>query len=158
MEKDEEIYLPPLRWWRPSSTVCNIWIVHGGNYIVAVVDEFCQYARTWSFLWLVSDEWVDLVEFGAQSSPIGGIVPHFGDIVEYVLPVDRSVPCLLIVESEGGSIWWLVYGRLRLGGYILLCIFHSRYSDLETEILGSSSEEDSDELESSQFVRWVFDA
>jgi hypothetical protein len=109
MEVEDEFELPPLRWQRASSLFWNRWLVHNDRSIMAVVDEVGRYLRTWVFYLLEEDHWVELIEFGSLGPPIEGVQSCFGEIVEYAAAVNPSYACVLIVERDVGTIWWLFY-------------------------------------------------
>jgi hypothetical protein len=157
MEGRDEIELPPLRWQRALSLSRSLWLIRNERAIVAVVDEVGRYLRSWTFYLLHEDFWEELIEFGSHGPPVEGIRPYFGSIVEYATARNPSYSCVLVVERDAESIWWLLYYRLRTGVYLLLCAFQSRYSNVEHERMETSSGEDLDETDSSEFVQLVYD-
>jgi hypothetical protein len=80
----EGIGLPYLGWRRPLSRLRNMWLIRDGETIVAIVDEIGD-TRSWIFYWYRNDNWVELIDFGSHDTPVEGIVPRFGEIVEYAL-------------------------------------------------------------------------
>jgi hypothetical protein len=152
----EGMELPPLRWQRSSSRFHNVWRIQDGDTIVAVVDEVGD-TRSWVFYWYRDDEWVDLMEFGSFDSSVEGILPQFGEIVEYAAPVNPSHACLMVREHGGSTIWWLLYYRVRFGDYLLMCAFQSRWYDVVVERNDASVDESSDESDESEFVQTIFD-
>ena len=148
--------LPDVEWRRTSSHVRSIWYVGGASGIVAVVDEVGSVVRTWSFYLLVGDTWEELVEFGSRGLPVPEIGPRFGYIVDYAPGLGDGRSCLLVIEWEADRIWWIIYCRLRAGGFVPLFAFGSRIPVVVTERQepctdGSDSSEDG-------IVRLAFDS
>lgn len=158
MERNDEVVLLPLRWQRELSLIRNVWYVQSGTSIIATVDEAGRFLWTRVFYLLERDHWIELIEFGSHGPPIDGISCRFRDLVEYAVPVVAAYACVLVVESEHGSIWWLLYYRICAGVYFLMCSFQSRYDAVDTERveLSLKEEEDSDS-NSSEFMQLVYD-
>ncbi len=97
------VELPPLRWQRVQSRLRNVWYIRDGETIVAIVDEIGD-IRSWNFYWYRNASWVELVEFGSLDSPVEGIQPRFGEIVEYAAAANPS-HCLMVRENDGATIW-----------------------------------------------------
>ena len=148
--------LPSPRWLRPLSRLRNVWLIHVGETIVKIVDEIGD-IRSWVFFWYRNEEWVELVEFESNSPPVEGIRPHFGEIVEYSLPVNPFYTCLMVREHRDNTIWWVLYCRVRFGRYRMMCAFQSRWVDVIVERMRPGVEEESDESSESEFVQLVFD-
>ena len=148
--------LPALRWRRHLSRFRHIWRIRDGETIVAVVAEIGD-VRSWIFYWYCYGEWIVLIEFGTQDSPVGGIEPRFREIVEYAAALDPSFAWLMVRESDNGTIWWLLYCRLRVGTYHLCCAFQSRWIDVEVERMNLVDGADTDDDDSSEFEQLTFD-
>jgi hypothetical protein len=158
MEREGEIELPPLRWQRELSLIRRVWYVRSGASILAIVDEAGRFLRKWIFYLLEGDHWIELIAFGSHGPPVEGISPQFGSILEYAAPVVEAYTCLLLVEREHGSIWWLMYYRISVGVYFLMFSFQSRLDVVEIERVDLSSEQEEDsDSDSSEFVQLVFD-
>jgi hypothetical protein len=99
MMDDKNFELPPLSWQRPLSRLRNVWLICDVDAIVAVVDEIGD-IRTWVFHWYHEERWVELIEFASHSSPVEGILPRFGEIVEYSAPVNPFYSCLMVQEHH----------------------------------------------------------
>jgi hypothetical protein len=155
MEEDEMV-LPALPWRRHLSRFRNVWRIRDGETIVAVVDEIGD-VRSWILYWFCYDEWIVLIELGSQDSPVEGVWPRFGEIVEYAAATDLSYTWLMVRESDNGTIWWLLYCRLRVGTYHLCCAFQSRWVDVKVERMNSDFGDDTDDDDSSEFEQLIFD-
>ena len=152
----DEVALPPLRWQRGQSRFRHRWVIRDGATIVAIVAEIGD-VRSWIFYWYRIDTWVELIEFGSQDPPVGGMRPRFSEIVEYSVALNPSHACVMVRESDDGTIWWLLYYRVRVGVYLLMCAFQSRWIDVEVDRMIPGVEESSDEDDASEFVQLVFD-
>jgi hypothetical protein len=150
------VVLPPLRWQRGQSRFRHRWVIRDGATIVAIVAEIGD-VRSWIFYWYRIDTWVELIEFGSQDPPVGGIHPRFGEIVEYAGALNPSHACVMVRESDNGTLWWLLYYRVRVSVYLLMCAFQSRWIDVEVDRMIPGIEESSDEDDASEFVQLVFD-
>ena len=89
------VVLPPLRWQRGQSRFRHRWVIRDGATIVAIVAEIGD-VRSWLFYWYRIDTWVELIEFGSQDPPVGGIHPRFGEIVEYAGALNPSHACVMV--------------------------------------------------------------
>jgi hypothetical protein len=93
-----------------------VWLIQDGETIDAIIDEIGD-TRSWTFYWCRNGDWVELIEFGSHNNPVEGIVPRFGEIVEYAYTSNPSHSCLMVRENTDGTIWWLLYYRLGVGVY-----------------------------------------
>jgi hypothetical protein len=157
MERESEIYLPPLRWQRPTSSFRYLWVVFDERCTVAIVHEGGGVLGTWIFFSLEEYTWVELIEFGSHGIPFASVHSRFGEIVECAAALDRSYACFLVIERREENIWWLLYYRLRVGEVLFLCAFRARFSDMMHELMETSSEEGSTVSDSSEFLPGVFD-
>lgn len=66
--------------------------------------------------------------------------------MEGTLALDPSYACVLMVESQNGSIWWFFYCHLPTRDFLLTIDFRSQYADMKHERmeLGPSKDEDFD--------------
>ncbi len=119
------------------------------------VDEIGD-TRSWVFFWYRNNEWVEMVEFESNSPPVEGIQPRFGNIVEFAVPVNPFYTCLMVRETAGTTIWWLLYCRA-WGELRLVCTFQSRWIDVMVERMRPSTIEVLDDSSDSEFEQLVFD-